>query len=231
MDTRRVANGCSCNLNILILCYGRPTAFAATDATHVDRAPIARTQGRVARQASQADSGSPTMPSLSTRASTQVPASSQPSANFSRNGRHAKAQAGGGSFTAERVGSDVRAASGSTIAGLLTNGWLRLVQLDSRKRHEKRKGRWDELKLWAMGYKQELNRGFTLLNNFAVAQALMSCFVIVGESHVGAALRSKGALHGRANTAATLNRPSRHEQKRTSNAKRAALRCAGWVGP
>ncbi len=49
----------------------------------------------------------------------------------------------------------------------------------------RRPGRWDELKLWAMGYKQELKRGFSGFNSFACSFALMSCFVVVGESLPG----------------------------------------------
>ncbi|KAG2482819.1 hypothetical protein HYH03_018260 [Edaphochlamys debaryana] len=42
-----------------------------------------------------------------------------------------------------------------------------------------RRGKWDEVKLWQMGYKQELHRSFTMLNNMAVSTSVLSFYAFM----------------------------------------------------
>ncbi|GFR41746.1 hypothetical protein Agub_g2500, partial [Astrephomene gubernaculifera] len=42
-----------------------------------------------------------------------------------------------------------------------------------------RPGKWDEVKLWQLGYRQELPRRFTMLNNMAICTSVLSFFAIV----------------------------------------------------
>ncbi|GIL61708.1 hypothetical protein Vafri_16105 [Volvox africanus] len=49
-----------------------------------------------------------------------------------------------------------------------------------RKNHgpRSRAGKWDELKLWQMGYRQELLRSFTMLNSLALCTSVLSFFAL-----------------------------------------------------
>ncbi|KXZ41898.1 hypothetical protein GPECTOR_249g616 [Gonium pectorale] len=44
--------------------------------------------------------------------------------------------------------------------------------------YKSRAGKWDEVKLWQMGYRQELRRSFTLLNNLAICTSVLSFYAV-----------------------------------------------------
>lgn len=56
-----------------------------------------------------------------------------------------------------------------------TAHWARKAGAVARSRA----GKWDEVKLWQLGYRQELKRDFTMFNNMATCTSVLSFFVLV----------------------------------------------------
>ncbi|GFH25465.1 uncharacterized protein HaLaN_23433 [Haematococcus lacustris] len=48
------------------------------------------------------------------------------------------------------------------------------------RKHTPRKGRWDEIKLWQLGYKQELHRSLSWVANAACAYNIMGFWAVMG---------------------------------------------------